>query len=79
MAIASIIVQPITQNTENITTQLAQFKDVEIHSVSPKGEIILLLEADNLNVMHAVCNKIEQLKGVAGVFPSYITTADEEN
>ncbi|WP_110954903.1 chaperone NapD [Anaerosinus massiliensis] len=79
MAIASIIVQPIAQDIENITSQLAQFQEIEIHSVSPKGEIILLLEADNLNVMHTVCTKIEQLKGVAGVFPSYITTADEES
>lgn len=79
MAIASMIVQPIAQDIENITTQLAQFKEVEIHSVSPKGEIIILLETDNLNVLHAVCTKIEQLEDVAGVFPSYITTADEEN
>lgn len=76
MAIASVLVQTTNENTERIKQQLQDCARIE--SVSPKGEIILLLEADNLDALHACCLQLEQIDGVSGVFPTYVTTADEE-
>lgn len=79
MAISSVIIQTTLANVEKVKTELADFPEASIETVSPKGEIVVILETDSLDALHAVCLKMEQLSGVTGVYPSYVTTADEED
>ncbi len=76
MAIASVLVQTTNENTGRLKEQLMRCARIE--SISPRGEMVLLLEADSLDALHACCLQLEQMEGVTGVFPSYVTMADEE-
>lgn len=79
MAISSMIVQLAADSLERITEELARINGVTVHSVTPKQEIIIVVEATSLNAVNEVARKIEGIPGILGVFPTYITTADEED
>ena len=46
---------------------------------SPQGDFILLVEAENLGALHKLSQEIEKAEGVLGLYPSYVTTEDEDD
>lgn len=78
MAIASMIVQPVSQKLEQVIVELAAITGITVHTTTPKEDIIIIVEADSLNAVEVLARYVEQLDGVLGVYPSYVTTADEE-
>lgn len=78
MAIASMIVQPVTNQLNKVVEELSAISGVTVHSTTPKAEIIILIEADSLHSVNTISQEVEKLTHVLGVFPTYITTADEE-
>ena len=77
MAIVSMIVQPAAGLESGVTKLLSELGGVTVQAVSPRQEIILLIEAASLDVVKEIAGVIETTPGVLGVFPAYITTADE--
>ena len=78
MAIMGTVMKIKSARREEIKRALEKFSDVSLESESPEGELILLIEAENLGALHKTSQKLEKLDGVLGVYPAYVTTADEE-
>ncbi|WP_094605739.1 Chaperone NapD [Sporomusa silvacetica DSM 10669] len=78
MAISSMVIQPVTGSINMVSQALSAISGVTVHSVSPKQEIIIVVEATSLKQVNEVARTIEVIPGVLGVFPTYITTADEK-
>ena len=78
MAIMGAVMKIKSARREEIKRALEKFSDVSLESESPEGELILLIEAENLGALHKTSQKLEKLDGVLGVYPAYVTTADEE-
>ena len=78
MAISGVVVKIKSEAAENVQHELGKIAGVDIETTSPQGDLIVVVEADNIDNLHKTCMKIEKLNGVLGVYPSYVTTADEE-
>ena len=78
MAISGTIIKIQSEQRENIRRNLEKFSGVSWQQDTPEGDMILLIEAENLQALHKICLKLEKLDGVLGVYPSYVTTADEQ-
>ena len=78
MAIMGAVMKAKPARREKIKRELEKFSDVSLESESSEGEMILLIEAKNLGALHKTSQKLEKLDGVLGVYPAYVTTADEE-
>lgn len=78
MAISGTIIKIQREQRENIRRNLEKFSGVSWQQDTPEGDMILLIEAQNLQALHKTCQSLEKLDGVLGVYPSYVTTADEQ-
>ena len=78
MAIMGAVMKIKSARREEIKHKIEKFSGVSLESESPEGEIILLIEAENLGALHKTSQKLEKLDGVLGIYPAYVTTADEE-
>lgn len=78
MAIASMIVQPVTYQLNKVVEELSAISGITVHSTTSKAEIIILIEADSLQSVNEIAQQVEKLAHVLGVFPTYVTTADEQ-
>ncbi len=78
MAISGTIIKIQREQRENIRRNLEKFSGVSWQQDTPEGDMILLIEAENLQALHKICLSLEKINGVLGVYPSYVTTADEQ-
>ena len=78
MAIMGAVMKIKSARREEIKHKLEKFSGVSLESESPEGEMVLLIEAENLGALHKTSQKLEKLDGVLGIYPAYVTTADEE-
>ncbi len=78
MAIGSMIVKRKEEEKESVRAYLESLSGISVEQETPQGEFIILVEAANLGALHQIGQKIEQAEGVLGLYPSYITTEDEE-
>ncbi len=78
MAISGTIIKVQSARRENIKSELENFSGVSWQRDTPEGDMILLIEAENLQALHKICLRLEKIDGVLGVYPSYVTTADEQ-
>lgn len=78
MAISGMIIQPKPDSVNAVSQALSGMSGVTVHSVTPKQEIIVVVEAASLQQVNEVARTLEVIPGVLGVFPTYITTADEK-
>ena len=78
MAIAGAIMKTESARREEVKRELENFSGVSWQQDTPEGDMILLIEADSLQALHKICQKLEKLDGALGVYPSYVTTADEQ-
>lgn len=78
MAISGTILKIKSARREEILHELEKFSGVSFEQDTPDGDLILLVEEKNLQALHKTCQKLEKLDGVLGVYPAYVTTADEE-
>lgn len=74
MAIASVIVQTILGCTERAAAEITKIPGVTIHAATPKQELVLLIEAADLDAISEAAKKVEQLPNVLGVYPAYINS-----
>lgn len=77
MAISGAIMKIKSARREEVLEELEKVSGVSFEQETPDGELILLIEAKNIETLHKTCLRLEQLDGVLGVYPSYVTTADE--
>lgn len=77
MAIASLIVLPAADRTAPVAKTLSGIPGVSVHSLTAKGEVIVLTEAADLDSLNRLSRRIADVPDVLGVFPAYVTTADE--
>ena len=78
MAISGAIMKIKTARREEVLGELEKVSGVSFEQETPDGELILLIEAKNIKALHKTCVRLEKLDGVLGVYPSYVTTVDEE-
>lgn len=78
MAISSVIVQPANNKMAKVVAELSAIYGVTVHTTTAKQEIIIIVEADSLDALNKIAHDLEKIEDVLGVFPAYITTADEE-
>ena len=78
MAISSLILKSKPADRPHIIEKLKEYPQLSLEGESPAGELILLVEADNLSALHKMCLSLEEIPGVLGIYPSYVTTDDEE-
>ena len=78
MAISSTIMKIKSARREDILDELEKISGVSFEQETTDGDLILLIEEKNIETLHKVCLRLEKLDGVLGVYPSYVTTADEE-
>ena len=71
MAISGVIMKTKSARREEILSELEKISGV-------RGDLILLVEDKNLEALHKTCQKLGKLDGVLGVYPAYVTTADEQ-
>ena len=76
MAIMGAVMKIKSARREEIKHKLEKFSGVSLESESPAGEMVLLIEAENLGALHKTSQKLEKLDGVLGIYPAYVTTAD---
>lgn len=79
MAIAGVIITTEIGKQKNVLAELADFSQFTYETESPKGELIGVLEEPNLDVLQTTCRDIERIPGVLGVYPSFVTTEDENS
>ena len=79
MAISGAVMKVNKERREEILSELEKISGVSWQQDSPDGDLILLIEAVNINALHKVCTKLEKIDGVRGLYPSYVTTADESS
>ena len=78
MAISGLIMKIKSARREEILSELEKISGVSFEQDTPEGDFILLVEEKNLGALHKICQKLEKLDGVLGVYPAYVTTADEQ-
>lgn len=78
MAISGTIIKIKSARRENIKRELEKFSGVSWQQDTPEGDMILLIETENLQALHKICLRLEKIDGVLGVYPSYVTTADDQ-
>ena len=79
MAISSAIVKMKGGALDAVQRELAGMAGVDIETVTPQGELIIVVEAEDLTELHKVCASIEKTDGVLGLYPCYVTTEDESH
>ena len=77
MAIGSMIMKIKPEAEESLRVSLEKIPGVSVEEKSPQGDLILLAEADNLGELPKLSQEIEKVEGVLGLYPSYVTTEDE--
>ena len=77
MAISGAVMKIKSARRENVISELKNFSGVNFEQETPSGELILLIEAENLGTLHKTCLKLEKIDGVLGIYPAYVTTEDE--
>ena len=77
MAISGTILKIKPARREEILQELERLSGVSLEQETLDGDLILLIEAENLQALHKTCQRLEKLDGVLGVYPAYVTTADE--
>jgi len=78
MAIMGAVMKIKSARREDIEQRLKNFSGVSLESESPAGELILLIESENLGALHKTSQRLEKLDGVLGIYPAYVTTEDEQ-
>ncbi len=78
MAIMGAVMKTKSARREEIKRELKNFSGVSLESESPTGELILLIESENLGALHKTSQKLEKINGVLGIYPAYVTTEDEK-
>ena len=78
MAISGVIMKIQTARREKIISELEKISGVSFEQETPAGELILLIESGNLDALQETCQRLEKLEGVLGIYPAYVTTADEK-
>ena len=78
MAIGSMIVKRKPEAKESVRAYLESLAGISVEQETPQGEFIILVEAADIGSLHRIGQEIEQAEGVLGLYPSYITTEDEE-
>ena len=78
MAISGVIMKTKSARREEILSELEKISGVNFEQETPEGDLILLVEDKNLEALHKTCQKLGKLDGVLGVYPAYVTTADEQ-
>ena len=76
MAILGAVMKVDIKRREELQNKLAKISGVSCQPDSSDENFVLLIEADNIDALHNLCIKLEQIDGVQGLYPSYITTAD---
>lgn len=79
MALGSMILKMKPEAETSLLTYLEGVPGVSVEEKTPQGELILMVEAGNITALHKISQEIESAEGVLGLYPSYITTEDEEN
>ena len=77
MALGSMILKMKPKAESSLRTYLAGLSGVSVEETTPQGELILMVEAENLTALHNLSQDIEKADAVLGLYPSYITTEDE--
>ena len=78
MALGSMLLKLNPEAEGSLRACLAGLPGVSVEERTPGGELVLVVEAKDLTSLHQRSREIEQLPGVLGVYPSYVTTEDEE-
>ena len=78
MALGSMIMKIRPEAEHGLRARLEQMPGVSVEEKSPQGDLILLVEAENLGALHKLSQEIEKAEGVLGLYPSYVTTEDED-
>lgn len=77
MAISGAVMKIRDEMKENVVQKLEKISGVTLEGKNSSGELILLIEAKNLNELHKKCLSVEKIEGVLGIYPAYVTTEDE--
>ena len=78
MAISGTIMKINSARRAEILDELEKISGVSFQQETSDSELILLIEAKNIGALHKTCLRLEKIDGVLGIYPSYVTTADEE-
>jgi nitrate reductase NapAB chaperone NapD len=77
MAIASMLVQSSPDALVHVADALTEMPGVTVHTTTPEHNIVIVVETPDLDEVNAIAKSIEGTDGVVGVYPVYVTTADE--
>ena len=78
MALGSMILKMKPEAESSLRAYLEGLSGVSVEEKTPQGELILLVEAEDITALHKLSQEIENAEGVLGLYPSYSTTDDEE-
>lgn len=78
MAIAGVVIATIPDKTMQVMSQLNETKNVTTYGVYNDDQIVAVFESDSANGLEKLSKDIQDnIDGVIGIFPSYVTYEDE--
>ncbi|MCR5756902.1 MAG: chaperone NapD [Selenomonas sp.] len=77
MAIAGVVLKYQAGQEKAVREGLQAFSQASIETKAPSGDLVLAVEAEDIDKLHATCSAMAKIPGVLGVYPSYVTTEDE--
>jgi len=77
MAIAGVVLKYQAGQEQAVREGLQGFAQTSIEAKAPSGDLVLSVEAENIDKLHESCSAMAKIPGVLGVYPSYVTTEDE--
>jgi len=76
MAVAGLLLKAKQEKERDVVKSLKEMKGVEVHAFE-KGDIVVVIETDTGRGIEEITEKIRNISGVLGVFPTYIHYEDE--
>lgn len=77
MPVAGIVVLTVKEKADRVLTGMQQIENVTTYGVHKENHIVAVLEGDNSRELETLSNRIEEIDGVLGVFPAYVSFEDE--
>lgn len=76
MVVAGVLIKIKSEEEKSIITELKKMNGVEAHGIK-RGNVAVVIESDMGRKIKKITEEMKNIKGVVGVFPTYIHTEDE--
>lgn len=77
MPISGVVIASVPEARDVVVKDLEQIREVEIHGVDEKGNIVAVLDTKSSETMEKIIDRINKDENVLNVGLTYLNTEDE--